>query len=177
MSTQPSNFGSALAPRRVGASMGTLRSGSYAQIAIAGTVPPYESLTGVVEVLRDTMESPVSWAHAKLREMTGRAANWKSIGSAPPNAVAEKVALTILKAAHRIRPLEPTYVTASAEGGVGIVYRTAARYAAIECLNQGGIRLLWYDADKAPHSRRIKFSEKAIAGAIRKIAALLHGNA
>lgn len=176
MSTQPCLPPSWVPPRRPVASMGTTRRGVYYRIRIASTIPAYESLGNVVHILADASESPISWATAKLRDMTARNVNWEALGSDPPNFGAESHALTVLQKAHAIRPIEPAYVTASATGGVGIVYKSPGRYAAIECSNNGNIRLLWFDVDKVPKSRRIQNTKAAIARALEHIKKL-HGHA
>jgi hypothetical protein len=157
-------------PNRRIASMGTLRTQSHYRILIKETVPSYESLSGVVAILANAMDSPASWAHAKLRDMTALDANWKALKSAPPNSTAEKLALRVLTVAHSFRPLEPSYVTASAEGGIGIVYRSDRTYSAFECLNTGDLRLLWYDLNGEPHSKKI--SPQRIRTALKQIGAL-----
>jgi len=139
------------------------------------TFPRYENLANVVQILADILDSPESWARSKLREMTARGANWKAMKSSPPNDAADKLALRVLKIAHAMRPLEP-YVTASADGGVGIVYKSDRTYTAIECLNTGRLWLLWFDANGEPQSRRVKKTEGEIKKALECIAAL-HANA
>ena len=178
MSTQPQPplTNTTLVPHRSIASMGTFRArGHYWRMIIKETVPPYESLFGVVEILAGVLESPGSWAHAKLREMTARNADWKALESAPPNDVAKKLALRVLKSAHALRPLEPSYITASAEGGVGIVYRSKDKYAAFECRNAGDLRLLWFDLRGDPHSIRVK--PQGIELALKRVAAIHTPNA
>jgi hypothetical protein len=157
--------------------MGTYRPHChYRKMTAEETFPAYESLIPVVQILADVLESPASWARAKLRDMTGRDVNWKALKSASPNITAEGLALRVLKAAHSLRPLEPSYVTASAEGGVGIVYKSDRRYAAIECLNSGQMWILWFDVSGEPQSRRVKKNDKGINQALEQIAAL-HANA
>lgn len=168
MSTQP-YLPSWASPRRPVASMGTTRPGVYSRIRIASTIPVYESLGAMVHILADASESPISWAHAKLRDMTARKVDWEALGSEPPNLFAERCALAVLKEAHAIRPLEPTYVTASTNGGVGIVYKAPDRYAAIECSNSGNMRLLWFDVDRVPKSRRVRNTHEAVVKALERI--------
>jgi hypothetical protein len=139
---------------------------------ITETIPSYESLTGVVEILADVMESPASWADVKLREMTARKANWTLLKSAPPNKAAENLARRVLILAHSLRPFEPSQVTASADGGVGIVYRSVEHYAAIECMNCNQLWLLWFDAANEPQSRRVKKTDQEIKKALEQVAAL-----
>ena len=161
-----------LRPRRI-ASMGTFRPHyQYRRIAAKETFPSYESLISVVDILADVLDSSASWGRAKLREMTARRANWAALKSAPPNTTAESLALEVLIAAHALRPLEPSQVTASADGGVGIVYKSAQRYAAIECLNTDQIWLLWFDASGEPQSRRVKKTKEGIKEALAQIVAL-----
>jgi hypothetical protein len=155
-------------PNRRVPSVGTFRPHCrYRQVTAEETFPLYESLAPVVEILADVLESPVSWARSKLRHMTGRDLDWKVLKSSPPNRVAEDLALRVLKAAHSLRPLEPS-VTASAEGGIGIVYKSERRYAAIECLNSRQLWMLWFDSKGEPQSRRVK--RKEIDNMLRQIA-------
>ena len=85
---------------------------------------PYRSLEGVV---KDFGENAESWASKQIQQMTARDADWKELGSEPPNTQAESTAVAVLKEAFSLRPLTPSYVTASAEGGVGIVYRSSEK--------------------------------------------------
>jgi hypothetical protein len=68
--------------------------------------------------------------------------------------------------------IEPSLVTASAEGGIGIVYKGHEKYAAIECLNRGNLRLLWFDENRTPQSRTVKKNKRAIEEALEQVAAL-----
>jgi len=104
--------------------------------------------------------------------MTAVNANWQALGSAPPNEKAKELAFRVLVLSYSKGIREPSLVTASAEGGVGIVYKDNEKYAAIECLNRGNLQLLWFDERRAPHSRRIKKTQKAISEALEQIAAL-----
>ena len=162
-------------PRRV-ASMGTFTRTHrpYRRTMVEETFPSYESLIGVVDILADA--SSASWSRTKLREMTASTANWTALKSEPPNSTAERLALKVLTAAYAIRPLEPSQVTAAADGGIGIVYKSEQRYAAIECLNIDQIWLLWFDASAEPQSRRVRKTEGGIKAALEQIAAL-HANA
>jgi hypothetical protein len=148
----------------------------YPTLATREAVPPYDSLIGVIDVLRGAMDSPVSWSKAKLGEMTAKNANWTLLNSAPPNNTARKLALNVLKLAHAYRPLEPSLITASADGGIGIVYKSDQRYAAIECLNINQIWLLWFDVLNQPQSRRVKVTRSEIKKALEELSAL-HNNA
>jgi hypothetical protein len=164
-----------ISQRRI-ASMGTIRTRSrYRKVPMEETFPRYESLATVLHILSDVLESPESWSHAKLREMTARDADWKAMKSAPPNNAAKGLALRVLRLAHALRPIEPS-LTASADGGIGIVYKSDQTYAAIECLNAGRLWLLWFDANREPQSRRIKNTDLDIKKAL-ECAAALHANA
>lgn len=114
----------------------------------------------------------VSRAQAKLNEITGEDADWEASGSHPPNQLSKDLALRVLEASLLMGHMRPTYVTASAEGGVGIVYRSNIRYAAVECLNSGEMWLLWYDENGTPRSRQIEDNSKEINNALAEVTAL-----
>jgi len=118
-----------------------------------------------------TPEPGEVWARARLRGMTALNADWENLGSERPNSRAKNCAREILTAAYLLLPLEPSYVTASADSGVGIVYRANGKYAAFECLNSGVRRFLWFDAHGEPHSRRIK-TDRGIRRALKTVRAL-----
>jgi hypothetical protein len=143
------------------------------------TFPSYKSLSGVIQILADVLESPRSWARAKVKEVKARNINWKALKWDPPNDAAERLAFNVLKMAHAMRPLEPSMVTASAEGGIGIVYKSEQRYAALECLNSGQIWLLWFDANGEPQSEEVNRDADGIRRALAQVAAIhaLHANA
>ena len=108
------------------------------------------------------MVSGLSLAQSALNEMNGLDVDWEAIESEPPNATSKDVALRILDRSFLIDRVRPSYTTASAEGGVGIVYRSQDKYAAIECLNSGAVWLLWYDQQGNPCSREIEDNTVAI---------------
>jgi hypothetical protein len=136
--------------------------------------PPHGSSWGsaVGMLVPDPAET---WARAKLRGITATGADWEALGSERPNGKAKNIAREVLTAAYSLRPLEPTYVTVSADGGIGIVYRAEGKYAAFECLNSGTKRFLWFDANGEPHSRRVN-TERGIKKAL-KLITLLHADA
>jgi hypothetical protein len=104
--------------------------------------------------------------------MTGLGVNWNELGSAPPTEESRKTALLILDRSFLMDRVRPSYVTASAEGGVGIVYKSENVYAAIECLNSGEIWLLGYEPQGSPFSREIVGGEDSIEAALDQIVAL-----
>lgn len=144
--------------------------GRYSGMIIGETVPSYEARVGVVGMVGALASGAELWARSKLDEMTSLDANWEALDAAPPNQIAEDLALSVLTSAHSLRPLEPTYVTASVDGGVGIVYRSLGRYSAFECLNSGGIRLLWFGDDGNPHSKKV--SLRGVKKALKQVEAI-----
>jgi uncharacterized protein (DUF433 family) len=122
------------------------------------------------------LESSEAQARARLEKITALDADWSALGSAPPNEKAKELAFRVLNSSYSMGKLEPSLVTAAADGGVGVVYKSSDKYAAIECSNRGRMQLLWFDQDRVPRSRRIKNTDKAIREALEQIAAL-HANA
>lgn len=129
--------------------------------------PPYATPA----VLQATQRSPGERARMKLNAMTALDADWGTIGSDPPNDAARQLAFRVLELSYS-NSVEPSLVTASAEGGVGIVYKAPGKYAAIECLNRGRMQLLWFSQDGEPQVRRIKKIKKDIKEALEQVAAL-----
>lgn len=122
-------------------------------------------------------QSPaISLADAWLNEMTGLNIDWNEAGAERPNKLALDLAKSILDRTFLMGRREPNSVTASVEGGVGIVFRKDDRYAAIECLNEGTLWLLWYDQDGVPRSRQVANSGDDIDQALEMVTAL-HGDA
>jgi hypothetical protein len=131
--------------------------------------PPYERLSHTIQVIR---RPPATQAMIRLNGMTAVKANWEALGSEAPNEKAKELAFRVLTCSYTKGILEPTLVTASAEGGVGIVYKDNEAYAAIECLNRGNLQLLWFDEHRTPQSRRILKTKRSIDEALEQIAAL-----
>ncbi len=134
----------------------------YVTFKSENSAPPYTRLT----------LDAATRAAQRLNGMTAVKANWSALGSEPPNEKARKLAFDVLESSYSKGILEPSLVTASVEGGVGIVYKSLKRYAAIECLNRGKIQLLWFDETGTPQSRAIKITKKSIGEALDQIAAL-----
>ncbi|HVO96416.1 MAG TPA: hypothetical protein VMT15_00025 [Bryobacteraceae bacterium] len=111
-------------------------------------------------------------AQGALDAMSGLDADWETLGSEPPNARSRDLALGVLDRSFLMGRVRPTYTTASAEGGVGIIYRSQDKYAAIECLNSGEMWLLWYDQQGNPLSREIDANAVAIEAALDQVSAL-----
>src|SRR5260370_35263465 len=120
--------------------------------------PQYRSFHATLQLWK----SPDAQARARLKKMTALDGNWTALGSEPPNALARELAFRVLETSYSMGKIEPSLVTASADGGVGVVYKTPDKYAAIEGLNRGGMQLLWFDQDGAPQSRRVKKTNNAI---------------
>src|SRR4051794_34491541 len=89
------------------------------RITSVSSHPRYESLAAMVRVLR----SPEARARARLKGMTAQDADWNAMGSAPPNETARALAFDVLERSYAQEILDPSLVTASAQGGVGIVYK------------------------------------------------------
>lgn len=146
--------------------------GYIAAIADRNSHPPYKNLADTARAV----SSPDAKARARIKKMTARDADWQALGSAPPNDRSAAMAFDVLVMSYSKEMMEPSLVTASAEGGVGIIYRSPKQYAAIECLNSGAIWMLWFDAGGEPQSRRVRNNKKAIKEALEQVAAL-HANA
>jgi hypothetical protein len=98
----------------------------------------------------------LSLAEGYLRDMAGLNVDWEAVGSEPPNETARQLALTVLDRTCLMGRVRPTSVTASAEGGVAIIFKHTVREAGIECLNDGTLWLLWYDQNDVPRSREVQ---------------------
>lgn len=72
---------------------------------------------------------------ARLRQLK---ANWNGYGSESPNAVAAEHARRILDELS-LHAREPDRIVASAENGIGVYITGRAKYAIIECFNDGDI--------------------------------------
>jgi hypothetical protein len=83
-------------------------------------------------------------AHPALESMEGLTVDWRVEGVEPPNALSRLYAGRILEVADDLG-IKPTYVSASAEGGVGICFKRNGLYADIECFNTGEIWALFSD--------------------------------
>jgi len=112
--------------------------------------------------------SPAAQAREALRNIGGLDNNWAAIGSEPPNEKASGLAQRVLEAIFSTRTGKPN-VTASAEGGIAVVYKEQGRYVAIECLNRGSVWMLWFDSNDEPQSRRVSTSKKALEQAIQQV--------
>lgn len=150
-------------------SIATKSHGQYWEFTHENSDPPYHMLAATMEAVR---RPPAAQAFSRLNGMTAVNANWQALGSAPPNEKAKRLALQVLEASYSMDIIEPSLVTASAEGGVGVVYKAPGRYAAIECLNSGVMQLLWFDEGQLPQSRRIKDTKKAIGEALKQVASI-----
>lgn len=72
-----------------------------------------------------------------------------------------------------IQGIKPSpYTVASAEGGVGVVYRSDRAYSAFECLNDGTVWMLWYEEGGESHSRQIEFSADSIKDSLQLVTTL-----
>jgi hypothetical protein len=123
---------------------------------------PAEALPSAPQLLRS---SPSAQAREALKHITGLDANWSAIGSQPPNEKAYGLAQKVLETIFSTKTRKPS-VTASAEGGIAIVYKENGSYVAIECLNRGSVWMLWFLSNGEPQSRRVTTSQKALEQAI-----------
>lgn len=119
---------------------------------------------------------PVSRAKFTLSQMAGLDANWEEFGSEPPNTVSQDLASSILRYSYILDIKPDPYAVASAEGGVGVVYRSDRAYSAFECLNDGSVWMLWYETGGESQSKQISCSATSIQESLQQIEAL-HANA
>ncbi len=75
--------------------------------------------------------------------------NWDAHGAKPPGETALSNAEAVLRLAREAN-LTPRSVSPSAEGGVAIIFKTATRYADIECLNSSEILATISDGNGHP---------------------------
>jgi hypothetical protein len=149
--------------------------------SLSTNTPPVETppIEHVSLALPDTHGGPIklTTAQAQLARIRDLKVDWDEIGSEPPNRIAMEVALRVLKSAERVPAMQdPTDVTVSADGGVGIVYKDDQHYAALECLNNGTIWMLWFDGND-PRSTQVEESDVEIQSTLTRIAALRSANA
>lgn len=89
----------------------------------------------------------------------------------PPNAVARTSARLVLEAATRLH-MNPTHITASADGGVAICFKSVGHYADIECFNSGEIWAITSNED-LPEAWAVDGSPESVEGALGRIEAFL----
>lgn len=82
--------------------------------------------------------APVRRFHDTVDELLNLAPNWNGYGSEAPNKIAAINAKTIVDGLVEIG-MTPDRIVASAENGIGIYMKCDARYAIVECLNDGQI--------------------------------------
>ena len=100
--------------------------------------------------------------------------NWDGYGAEEPKQVALSNARSILEALQDMN-LPADRVVPSAEGGVGIYLKHAARYALIECLNDGSITALGSDRRGTIRTWTIVPESREIARVLSEISAYLNG--
>ena len=96
------------------------------------------------------------------------APNWDSYGAEPPNVQSSESAGRILSLLQQ-QLMSPTSLVASAEGGVGIIFSDAEKYADIECLNSGEILMAMYIGREPPVVREIGSTDAELNAAIEII--------
>ncbi len=96
--------------------------------------------------------------------------DWNGYGSDAPGDFAREVAKQILLTATNV--VEPTRVTPSAQGGVGICFTFKGKDADMECLNAGEILATTSDGKALPDVWEVKPGD--IKEALERIARFLH---
>jgi len=111
--------------------------------------------------------------YAELARLVNLKDGWDSYDAVPPSQAAIETAERIL--AHlRLEMLLPNRVVPSAEGGVGICFIDADRYADIEVFNDQEILGTTYRGKSEPHVWEVTASEESIGEAIKQIRAHLN---
>jgi hypothetical protein len=87
--------------------------------------------------------------------------NWNGLDSVPPTFDAIGRAISVLSALQETW-IQPTRVTASAEGGVAITFRRHEKFASVESLNSGEIVLLTSDGTGNPCAREVAATDEAL---------------
>jgi hypothetical protein len=104
-------------------------------------------------------------SQSALDGMTASAIDWTVDGVEPPNSIARLNAVEILAVAETLA-IKPTYVTASADGGVGVCFKKDGFYADIECFNSGEIWALFSDRVKPALSWQVENNVPKISQAL-----------
>lgn len=107
-------------------------------------------------------------AYSKLHQLQALKSNWDSYGAPAPAPCAVQNATRILKS---MKPpdLETLSVVPSAEGGIGLCFRSRDRYADIEALNDGTILGVRYVGMATPTLISVDGSENSIQAGLEEI--------
>ncbi len=117
----------------------------------------------------------VSLPEMQMHEMTALNINWELDGSEAPNEVARSKALSVLGIADLLG-IRPTYITASADGGVAICFKNNGVYADVECFNSGEIWGL-LDDRTTPATTWSITDDSSIGEGLRKIGDFINPDA
>ncbi len=129
----------------------------------------------ILEMLKPYNVS-ISTADLQLSAMTALDVDWQKEGSEMPNGVARLKARSVLKLSDLL-DISPAYVTASAEGGVGICFKQNGIYADIECFNTGETWAIISDRINPAETWQVEDSKRDIALALLKIGNALRADA
>ena len=94
--------------------------------------------------------------------------NWDSYGAEAPNDFSKRCAIIIVEMLKSFG-IRPTEVSASAEGGVAILFLDGDRYADIECLNCGEILAVTYTGKQQPIVWEVEKTDTAITDTLGRI--------
>jgi len=139
----------------------------YVEVYQSGTasgVGPKRTRKLILDML-SPLHIGLSLPDLQLAEMTAVNINWSDDGSESPNDLAKSSARHVLEIAN-VLATEPTYVTASAEGGVGICYKRNGIYADIECFNSGEIWAMISDPSSEPKAWKVENTPTKIGAAV-----------
>jgi len=103
----------------------------------------------------------------QLQRLHGLRPGWDSYGAAPPNAAAFTRADEVLRTAQQQR-IDVTRIVPSAEGGIGICFVAAGRYAHIEASNDGELTLVMFSGTDPAEISEIQ-NEPALVEALHHI--------
>lgn len=120
----------------------------------------------ISEYLRN-LEIKYEWKRT-LRSLRELGTGWDSYEAPPPSDLSLGLADKFLDLLSNERML-PASIVASAEGGVGICFKTSDSYADIEFLNSGEIVGVYYSGGTPPHVWETESSEAALTKSIKNI--------
>jgi len=128
-------------------------------------------LRGESGLLQAAVERALA-VESRLANITAIDLDWGAEGAEPPNAISYENARRILEVAD-VLDIEPSYVTASAEGGIGIVFKKDRLYSDIECFNSGEIWAVVSALESLAESWQINDNRVDIGNSLLKIRAVL----
>ena len=112
--------------------------------------------------------------YKQLDELDALEPDWNGYGSMPPNATAIEHSRVVLECLDDLGHV-PSRVVASADDGVGIYITRGARYAVLECMNDGDVVVGTSDRQGNIATRETGSTVPDIRRALEEILAFLDG--